>query len=52
VSSYALLFVVPFSSAGKWLVGIVAEFVLAFAVAQRLGIRRCAEATRKVQPHA
>ncbi len=40
VGSYALLFVVPFSTGGKWLVGIVAEFVLAFAIAQWLGIRK------------
>jgi hypothetical protein len=52
VGSYALLFVVRFSSTGKWLVGIVAEFVLAFAVAQWLGIRHCTEATRKGQQHA
>ncbi len=40
VGSYALLFVMPFSAGGKWLVGIVAEFVLAFAIAQWLGIRK------------
>ncbi len=40
VGSYALLFVAPFSVGGKWLVGIVAEFVLAFAVTQWLGIRK------------
>ncbi len=40
VGSYTLLLVVPFSASGKWLVGVVAEFVLAFAVAQWLGIRK------------
>jgi hypothetical protein len=40
VGSYALLFVAPFSASGKWTVGIVAEFVLVFAVAQWLGIRK------------
>ncbi len=40
VGSFALLFVAPFSAGGKWLVGIVAEFVLVFAVAQWLGIRK------------
>ena len=40
VGSYVLLFVAPFSASGKWLVAIVAEFVLAFAVAQWLGIRK------------
>jgi hypothetical protein len=39
IGSYALLFVAPFSMGGKWLVGIVAEFVLTFAIAQWLGIR-------------
>ena len=37
--SYALLFVVPFSVAGKWTVALVAELVLAFAILQWLGIR-------------
>ena len=40
VGSYALLFVVPFSASGKWVVGIVAELVLVFAIAQWLGIRK------------
>jgi hypothetical protein len=46
VGSYALLFVVPFSASGKWLVGIVAEFVLAFAIAQWLGIRKIGKSER------
>jgi putative effector of murein hydrolase len=36
----ALIFVVPFSVGGKWVVALVAELVLAFAVWQWLGIRR------------
>jgi uncharacterized membrane protein HdeD (DUF308 family) len=38
--SYALIFVVPFSTGGKWTVALVAELVLAFAILQWLGIRR------------
>ena len=45
--SYALLFVVPFSVAGKWTVALVAELVLAFAILQWLGIRR----VRKGEQH-
>jgi hypothetical protein len=40
VGSYVLLFVVPFAPSGKWLIGVVAEFVLAFAIVQWLGIRK------------
>jgi len=40
VGSYGLIFAVPFSVSGKWVVAIVAELVLAFAVLQWLGIRR------------
>jgi len=40
VGSYGLIFAVPFSTGGKWVVAIVAELVLAFAVLQWLGIRR------------
>src|SRR5216684_3385233 len=40
LGSYALLFVVPFSTGGKWLVVLLAEIVLTFAVLQILGIRR------------
>lgn len=43
LGSYILVFLAPFSSPGKWLVAIVAEFVLAFAIAQWLGIRRIAK---------
>ena len=38
--SYVLIFVVPFSTGGKWVVGVVAELVLTFAVLQILGIRK------------
>ena len=40
IGSYPLLFVVPFSASGKWIVGIVAEVVMVFALLQWLGIRR------------
>ena len=40
LGSYALIFVVPFSTGGKWVVGVVAELVLVFAVLQFVGIRR------------
>jgi hypothetical protein len=40
IGSYPLLFVVPFSTSGKWVVGIVAEVVMVFALMQWLGIRR------------
>jgi hypothetical protein len=40
VGSYVLIFLVPFSPKGKWVVGIVAELVLLFAVLQFVGIRR------------
>lgn len=46
--SYVLLFVVPFSVAGKWTVVLVAELVLAFAILQWLGIRKL----RKSEQHA
>ena len=40
VGSYALLFAVRFSSSGRWVVALVAEAVLVFAVMQWLGLRR------------
>lgn len=40
LGSYALIFVVPFTSGGKWLVVAVAEVVFCFALLQSLGIRR------------
>jgi hypothetical protein len=40
VGSYVLIFLAPFSPKGKWVVGIVAELVLLFAMLQFVGIRR------------
>ena len=40
VGSYALIVVVPFSVGGKWVVALVAELVLVFAILQWLGIRK------------
>lgn len=40
IGSYVLIFVVPFSTSGKWVVGVAAEVVLVFAVLQFAGIRR------------
>ena len=40
IGSYVLIFVVPFSVGGKWVVALVAELVLAFAIVQWLGIRK------------
>jgi len=40
MGSYVLIFVVPFSVGGKWVVALVAELVLAFAIVQWLGIRK------------
>lgn len=48
VGSYTLIFVVPFSVGGKWVVALVAELVLVFAIAQWLGIRKI----RKNQQYA
>ena len=38
--SYVLIFIVPFSVAGKWTIALIAELVLAFAILQWVGIRR------------
>src|SRR5215471_16876745 len=40
VGSYVLIFLVPFSMGGRWVVALVAELVLVFAVLQFVGIRR------------
>ena len=45
VGSYALIFLVPFSAGEKWVVALVAELVLAFAILQRLGILRVRKST-------
>ena len=44
IGSYVVIFVVPFSVGGKWVVALVAELVLAFTVVQWLGIRRIRKA--------
>jgi hypothetical protein len=41
-----LIFIVPFSVAGKWVVALVAELVLAFAILQWMGIRRVRKSER------
>lgn len=46
VGSGVLIFVVPFSIAGKWIVLFVAEVVLVFALLQFLGIRRIQKSIR------
>jgi hypothetical protein len=46
VASYALIVVVPFSVGGKWVVALVAELVLAFAVLQWMGVRRLLKSGR------
>ena len=48
--SYPLLFVMPFSTSGKWVVAIVAEVVTAFALLQWLGIRRIRNGTIVSEP--
>ncbi len=40
IGSYVLIFIVPFSTEGKWVMGVVAELVFLFAVLQFVGIRR------------
>jgi len=40
LGSYLIIFLVPFSVGGKWVIALVAEVVLAFAILQWLGIRR------------
>jgi hypothetical protein len=46
VGSYVLIFIVPFSVGGKWVVALVAELVLAFAILQWMGIRRVRKSER------
>jgi hypothetical protein len=50
LGSYALLFTVPFSAGGKWLVVLLAEVVLTFAVLQIFGIRRIRKGEQHAQP--
>ena len=44
IGSYVLIFVVPFSVSGKWVVALLAELVMAFAIVQWLGIRKIRKA--------
>jgi hypothetical protein len=46
IGSYALIVVVPFSIGGKWVVALVTELVLAFAVLQWMGVRRILKSRR------
>ena len=46
VGSAVLIFVVPFTTAGKWVVFFAAEIVLVFALLQFLGIRRIQKSVR------
>ncbi|HKV81315.1 MAG TPA: hypothetical protein VJP02_24420 [Candidatus Sulfotelmatobacter sp.] len=48
VSSYAVILLVPFSVGGKWVIALVAELVLAFAILQWLGIRKIRKSERYV----
>jgi hypothetical protein len=50
VGSCPLLFMAPFSTSGKWVVGIVAEVVMLFALLQWLGIRRIRKGSIVTQP--
>ena len=49
VGSYALILVIPFSVTGKWVVALVAELVLAFAIWQWLGIRKIRKSEQPAQ---
>jgi hypothetical protein len=46
LGSYVLIFVVPFTAEGKWLIVAVAEIVFCFALLQSLGIRRVRKSER------
>jgi hypothetical protein len=46
VSSYTLIFLVPLRVGGKWVIALVAEVVLAFAILQWIGIRRVRSSER------
>jgi hypothetical protein len=50
IGSYPLLLVVPFSTTGKWIVGIVAEGVMLFTLVQWLGIRRIRKGNMVLEP--
>jgi len=46
LGSYVLIFVMPFSAGGKWLIVAVAEIVFCFALLQSLGVRRVRRSER------
>ena len=46
VSSYTMIFLVPLRVGGKWVIALVAEVVLAFAILQWIGIRRVRSSER------
>jgi hypothetical protein len=46
VGSFVLLFVAPFSTQGKWIVAVIADVVLCFAILQWLGIRKIRKSTQ------
>ena len=46
LGSHGLIFVVPFTAGGKWLIVAVAEIVFCFALLQSLGIRRVSKNAR------
>jgi len=48
IGSYVLIFAIPFSLGGKWVVALVAEAVLVFAILQWMGIRRVQRSTPAV----
>jgi hypothetical protein len=48
VGSYVLIVVIPFSVGGKWVIALVAELVMAFAILQWLGIRRIQKSEQHV----
>jgi hypothetical protein len=50
IGSYPLLFMAPFSASGKWVVGIVAEVVMLFALLQWLGIRKIKKGSIAPEP--
>jgi len=44
IGSYVMIFVAPFSVNGKWVVALLAELLMAFAILQWLGIRKIRKA--------
>jgi len=46
LGSYVLIFAMPFTAGGKWLIVAVAEIVFCFALLQSLGIRRVRRSER------